>query len=116
LAYLAGSFWGKTKIAPSISPSKSVEGFVAGLIGSTLLVYLLAKFWLDTNPIPWMGFAIIYVPLAVAGDFFESHLKRKAGVKDSGKIMPGHGGALDRFDSFIFAIPLTYIYILNLLV
>ena len=116
LAYLAGSFWGKTKIAPSISPSKSVEGFMAGLIGSTLLVYLLAKFWLDTNPIPWMAFAIIYVPLAVAGDFFESHLKRKAGVKDSGKIMPGHGGALDRFDSFIFAIPLTYIYILNLLV
>jgi phosphatidate cytidylyltransferase len=51
----------------------------------------------------------------VAGDFFESLLKRKAGVKDSGNIMPGHGGAMDRFDSFIFAVPLTYIYIIKLL-
>ena len=115
LAYLAGSFFGKTKIAPSISPSKSVEGFFAGLIGSALFLFFLSKYWLNANPIPWIGFALIYVPLAVAGDFFESLLKRKAGVKDSGNIMPGHGGAMDRFDSFIFAVPLTYIYIIKLL-
>jgi phosphatidate cytidylyltransferase len=115
LAYFAGSFFGKTKIAPTISPSKSVEGFFAGLMGSALFLFFLAKYWLNANPIPWIGFAFIYVPLAVAGDFFESYLKRKAGVKDSGNIMPGHGGAMDRFDSFIFAIPLTYIYIINLL-
>jgi phosphatidate cytidylyltransferase len=115
LAYLAGSFFGKTKIAPSISPSKSVEGFFAGLLGSAIFLFFLSKYWLNANPIAWIGFAFLYVPLAVAGDFFESYLKRKAGVKDSGNIMPGHGGAMDRFDSFIFAVPLTYMYIIKLL-
>jgi len=115
LAYLAGSFFGQTKIAPSISPSKSVEGFFAGLFGSALFLYLLSKYWLNADPLPWIGFALIYVPLAVSGDFFESYLKRKAGVKNSGNIMPGHGGAMDRFDSFIFAVPLTYMYIIKLL-
>ena len=93
-AYLFGSKFGKHKLAPRISPNKSWEGFYGGLLGSMLVWFLIAVFGaIDMNPL----FALLFV-----GDLFESRIKRGVGLKDSGSIMPGHGGLLDRTDSMIF--------------
>ncbi len=103
-AYFAGVSLGKHKLAPSISPKKTVEGFIGGIIssvaGAILYFHIFGKFSLWENLLLSLGLSIF----ATLGDLFESKLKREAGVKDSGKIMPGHGGLLDRFDSSIFGI------------
>lgn len=107
-AYFVGITLGKKKLAPRVSPNKSVEGAVGGLISATLLG---ALFW------AWTGMGTLPVILALSlltstvsqvGDLFESALKRAAEIKDSGSLIPGHGGILDRFDSLLFALPLVY--------
>ena len=102
-AYFVGSAIGSHKLAPRISPSKSVEGFVGGLLGSVLVWVLISVF--DLAPIS-LGWAVVMGLLvgiaAVIGDLFESRLKRGVGVKDSGNVLPGHGGLLDRSDSMLF--------------
>jgi phosphatidate cytidylyltransferase len=108
MAYLGGKLLGKRKLAPSISPGKSVEGFAIGWLFAMAVAALLGFYWLQADWYRWPLFALIYVPLAVAGDLFQSFLKRRVGKKDSGRIMPGHGGFLDRFDSFLLAVPLTW--------
>jgi len=119
-AYLAGSNFGKHKLAPHISPKKSVEGLVGGLVGSiivSILYYFLAKetsFDLRFSIYIYLMYAIVIVIFGTLGDLLESKFKRGAGVKDSGKIMPGHGGILDRLDSFIFAIPFVFVLFLIL--
>ena len=106
-AYLVGSRIGKRKIAPSISPGKSVEGTLGGAVLTIALAFALTLIWPNVNS-RYIWFLGILVPwFSLAGDLFESSLKRAAGVKDSGRILPGHGGMLDRYDSFLFVLPLS---------
>lgn len=102
-SYIAGKLWGKHKIAPSISPGKTWEGFLGGLI-SALGVTLF--FFEPTASI--MFFTLVVSTLALLGDLFESFLKRRANLKDSGTLLPGHGGILDRIDAILFVAPLFY--------
>jgi phosphatidate cytidylyltransferase len=112
-AYYTGSAFGKHRLYPLVSPKKSIEGAIGGLVGS-LGGTLLAKFTF----FPQLSFrdavvtALVVGVVGQAGDLFESLLKRSFGVKDSGTIIPGHGGVLDRLDSILFAAPITYYYVL----
>lgn len=109
-AYLVGSRWGKRRLAPSISPKKSVEGSIGGLL-LVLLSAVVLRLLLFPE-ISWLRILLIATVVAVfgtIGDLFESSLKRQAGVKDSGKLIPGHGGILDRIDSLLLAVPAVYL-------
>lgn len=110
-AYLVGSVVGKHKMCPSISPKKSWEGFAGGFAGALLAGILMH--WLSGyhNLAVWLVYAVVVSVFAVFGDLYESVLKRKYDVKDSGNIIPGHGGMLDRFDSFLFAVIGAAIYV-----
>jgi phosphatidate cytidylyltransferase len=110
-AYLVGSAVGRHRLFERISPKKSWEGFFGGLI-LTLLVARLFSAWLGVaDTTGWMIIAFIISVGGTLGDLVESMLKRSLGLKDSGTIMPGHGGFLDRFDSVVMAFPLVYLYI-----
>ncbi|TBX70339.1 phosphatidate cytidylyltransferase [Flavobacterium silvisoli] len=109
-AYLVGRSMGKNKLFERVSPKKTIEGFVGGLIFSIIAGFLLAQFYLDESLIQWMIIAVIVSTFGTLGDLIESKFKRNAGVKDSGNIMPGHGGFLDRLDSIIFAAPFVYLF------
>lgn len=107
LAYLLGMQWGRHKILPSISPGKSWEGFLGGM-GSTILGSVVLG-WLFGLPLRWSCLCGCSIPpIAFLGDIFESALKRRSGMKDSGSLLPGHGGILDRFDAFLAVGPLVY--------
>lgn len=108
-AYLVGSQIGKTKLFERISPNKTWEGTIGSAILTIALSFLLNYFWPMKAIYIWPVLALLAVTLGTIGDLVESILKRKAGVKDSGNIMPGHGGILDRLDSFIFAVPIIYL-------
>ncbi|MEE1174739.1 MAG: phosphatidate cytidylyltransferase [Paludibacteraceae bacterium] len=123
-AYLVGCTLGKHKLFERISPKKSWEGFFGGCAfaigGSMLLWHLFTTVWpigANTTWWQWLIFAIIIIIFGTYGDLSESLLKRAANIKDSGNILPGHGGILDRFDSLLLCIPVVYIYleILNVL-
>jgi len=113
MAYLLGSLFGRTPFS-KISPKKTWEGTLSGAIAATALVgWGVDQCYLDDSLSPLAGYLLIF-SLAVAGtmgDLFESKLKRMAGVKDSGRLMPGHGGVLDRFDSLLFALPVIYVFL-----
>lgn len=116
-AYFTGRKFGKHKLAPALSPGKTREG-LAGAVAATAVFALLVSFLLplpDGRQIPFMLVSMFAVLMSVAGDLFESLLKREAGVKDSGKILPGHGGILDRVDSMLAAAPLFTLGLLWLL-
>jgi phosphatidate cytidylyltransferase len=104
-AYLTGSLWGSKKIVPSISPGKSLQGTVGGAILTFIAAFVLWLCWpfLPYGYIIAVGIATPF--LSLSGDLWESSLKRVAGVKDSGNILPGHGGILDRYDSLLFVLP-----------
>lgn len=106
--YVAGRFLGKHLLMPRVSPKKTWEGFAGGLILATIIV-LIVGFWSGLNAAQWRIVSLVSlvtVLFAVIGDLFESMLKRHAGVKDSGTLLPGHGGVLDRVDSLIAALPI----------
>ena len=109
-AYLFGIRFGRTKIMPSISPKKSWEGFIGGFVFTIIASYITPNFLeVDNNIALIMG---LFLPFTSSlGDFTESYFKRKAGVKDSGRFIPGHGGILDRMDAFMFTIPILYIFL-----
>lgn len=115
-AYLVGKYLGSHKLMPRISPNKTWEGFIGGALFSALAAALLwnysgvefLKLW------HWLSLSFLVVLSATFGDLFESALKRKHNLKDSGKMMPGHGGILDRIDSLLFAMPVTFLF-LNLI-
>ena len=110
-AYLVGSLIGKHKLFERISPKKSWEGFFGGLILSLASSQAFAWFAPEINRMNWLGLAATVVLFGPWGDLIESLLKRTLGVKDSGNVLPGHGGMLDRFDSVMLAVPASYIYI-----
>lgn len=114
-AYIVGSLTGKTKIFPSLSPKKSWEGAAGGLLFTLGGAFFLSRLFGILSIVEWEILALLVVITATLGDFVESAIKRNANVKDSGKFLPGHGGFLDRFDSFLFSIPFVfvYLYILN---
>ena len=125
-AYCTGSLFGKHKLFPRVSPGKSWEGSVGGAIIVVLVALLLS--WVDNNHlleafgatetglslVEWIGLGLVVVVFGTLGDLVESLFKRTLGIKDSGNILPGHGGMLDRFDSSLMAIPASVIYIFTL--
>lgn len=110
-AYLTGIALGKHRMCERISPKKSWEGFVGGVVAAVAFAMLFG--WLlDGNLLVWAGLGAIIAITGVAGDFVESLFKRSADVKDSGAIMPGHGGMLDRFDALLISAPFAFLYLL----
>jgi phosphatidate cytidylyltransferase len=110
-AYIFGVNFGKRKILPSISPKKSYEGFLGGLIFTLIASYITTLNLFEIEISKAMTISVFIPFTATLGDFTESYYKRQAGVKDSGNLIPGHGGILDRMDAFLFTIPLLYIYL-----
>lgn len=108
-AYLVGRSVGRTKLFPSVSPKKTVEGTVGGFIFSLVAAYFMSKYETNLSLPQWLILATVIVITGSLGDLIESKFKRAAGVKDSGAILPGHGGMLDRLDSLIFAAPFAYL-------
>lgn len=110
-AYLVGKNFGRQKLFPSISPKKTVEGFLGGLFFACISSYFISVYTETLGFTSWLILAIIVSVLGTFGDLIESKFKRQACVKDSGVIMPGHGGLLDRLDSIIFASPFMYLFL-----
>ncbi len=110
-AYLSGSAFGRHRLMERISPKKSWEGFVGGLLLTLVVARLMSGWFGVADTMGWMIIALIISVAGTLGDLIESMLKRSLGYKDSGSIMPGHGGFLDRFDSVVVAFPMVYLYI-----
>lgn len=110
-AYLTGKNFGRQKLFPSVSPKKTVEGFLGGLFFACVSSYFIAEYTETLGFTSWLILAIIVSVFGTLGDLIESKFKRQADVKDSGVIMPGHGGLLDRLDSIIFAAPFIYLFL-----
>ncbi len=112
-AFYTGTFWGKNKLAPKISPKKTIEGSIGGLTTSVLAGFIFCliffkDFQLALSAIPC---ALIMAVAGQIGDLFESAMKRVNNIKDSGRILPGHGGMLDRIDGLLLAIPVLYVFL-----
>lgn len=113
-AYLVGSQIGKTKLFPRISPGKTWEGSTGGVVVTFIVAYLLSLLFTDLRLVDWLILAAIVSLFGSIGDLVESMLKRSLKIKDSGNLLPGHGGILDRFDAFIFLLPFAAAYLLLL--
>ena len=115
-AYLCGSLLGRHRLFPRISPKKSWEGSIGGALLTVGAAVAVAHFYGFMNVWQWIGMALVVVVFGTYGDLTESMIKRHLGIKDSGNLLPGHGGLLDRLDSMFFAIPavIVYLYMLSL--
>ncbi len=111
LAYVFGVSFGKHRLFERISPKKSWEGFIGGLVSSIGIAYLISLFFTQLDFIYWAGLSVLIAVFGTYGDLVESSFKRNIDEKDSGSILPGHGGILDRFDSVFFTLPLFYLYL-----
>ena len=111
-AYLTGIAIGKHKMSPRISPKKSWEGFAGGIVGA-IAMGAVGSFVVGGSLGMWLGLAAVVAITSVFGDLVESMFKREAGIKDSGKIMPGHGGVLDRFDALLISSPFAFVYLIG---
>ena len=109
--YFAGRAFGRHHPFPDISPGKTVAGYIGGVVGSVALILAVAEIYAFLDRTDGIVLGILVGLGAPAGDLVESMIKRDAGVKDASQIIPGHGGILDRFDSFLFVFPLVYVYI-----
>ncbi|NLD24438.1 MAG: phosphatidate cytidylyltransferase [Bacteroidales bacterium] len=109
-AYFFGSLLGKRKLMEHISPKKTVEGFVAGILFTVIASIIFARIYQDYSVVFWIGSGVVVAIFGTMGDLFESLIKRTSDVKDSGNLIPGHGGILDRIDSLLIAIPAIYLY------
>jgi phosphatidate cytidylyltransferase len=112
-AYYAGTMWGRHLLAPAISPKKSYEGLIGGAV-LALGVSLLAQIWLlpQWSVLDAIALGLLLTATGLLGDLCESAIKRSVGVKDSGNLLPGHGGMLDRIDSLLFTAPTFYYYVI----
>ena len=110
-AFLVGKNFGKKKLFPSVSPNKTVEGFIGGMFFSLLASLVISKVYPHFSLFHWMMIALLVSNLGTIGDLLVSKFKRQANLQDSGNLMPGHGGILDRLDSLLFASPFVYLYI-----
>ncbi|WP_207429565.1 phosphatidate cytidylyltransferase [Pedobacter sp. SYSU D00535] len=110
-AYLFGVKFGKTKLFERHSPKKSWEGFLGGMFTSLVVSFILGTQYLELDPIHWAVMSFLIVVGGTYGDLCESMLKRSMNKKDSGTLLPGHGGLLDRFDGLLFAAPLVFVYL-----
>lgn len=115
-AYVTGRLIGKHKLAPAISPGKTIEGFIGGVLLACMAAWWMTDFTGALNRTNWMVIAAIIAVFSNTGDLLESMLKRSCGVKDSGNILPGHGGILDRFDGILLSVPVVtaYLYLIKL--
>jgi phosphatidate cytidylyltransferase len=111
-AYLAGRSMGKTKLFERVSPKKTWEGSLGGLLLTLLVAYFLHNMFDDVNLRDWLIIGTLVVVFGTFGDLFESLLKRNLHINDSGTILPGHGGVLDRFDGLFLAVPAVFFYLL----
>lgn len=111
-AYIAGSLFGKTRLFERISPKKSWEGTIGGLVLCMLIAAPYGKYVLHSSPLLYCGLGLTIAIFSTLGDLIESQLKRSLNIKDSGRLLPGHGGFLDRFDGFLMAMPAAYLYML----
>jgi phosphatidate cytidylyltransferase len=111
MAYVSGRLAGKHPVWPSVSPAKTWEGILGGTLFAAGLAIILSRYYPELSALRWALYAGIVILAGNLGDFLESWLKRRAGVKDSGRLLPGHGGILDRFDSLLPALPLVVIYL-----
>jgi len=110
-AYIFGSMFGRHRMIEHISPKKSWEGFLGGSLIGLLTAYLISASFVEFSLMQWMMIALLIIVFGTFGDLVESMLKRSTGVKDSGSILPGHGGILDRFDAVFLAAPPVYFLI-----
>ncbi|MFM1514373.1 phosphatidate cytidylyltransferase [Helcococcus ovis] len=113
-AYAIGILFGKHKLIERLSPKKTVEGAFGGILGGIVFTYIFINIFNLNQDLFLYGFAIIFSIFSQIGDLFASLIKRKAGIKDYGSILIGHGGIMDRFDSLLFVAPLVYVMIINL--
>ena len=116
-AYIVGKSMGKRKLFERVSPKKTIEGFIGGVLFAVVASYIISRYYFDPKEYYfkksvaiWMTIALIVGVFGTIGDLIESKFKRAAGVKDSGAIMPGHGGILDRLDSVIFVAPIIFLF------
>jgi phosphatidate cytidylyltransferase len=110
-AYFTGMLFGKHKLAPDLSPKKTVEGAIGGVIGSVALSALFGALFAKELLIHCIVIGMLASPVSMAGDLTASAYKRDMGIKDYGKLIPGHGGIMDRFDSVLFTAPFVFYYI-----
>lgn len=110
-AYAVGLSIGKNKLFPRISPKKSWEGLIGGLFTTILAAWILSLFFYEVSLFNWIVIGVITASMGIFGDLVESMFKRSVNVKDSGKIIPGHGGMLDRFDSVLLSAPIVFVYL-----
>ena len=110
-AYIVGSLTGTHRLFPRISPAKSWEGSIGGALISYGIVFIISKWYTSISFIDWMVIATILIVIGTLGDLVESLFKRSVQVKDSGNILPGHGGILDRFDSLLMSVPFIFAYL-----
>jgi phosphatidate cytidylyltransferase len=114
-ALYTGTFFGRNKLIPSVSPGKTVEGALGGLLAN-VAVGTIVKLWL-LPALTWpkvIGFSLAIGAAGQVGDLFESVIKRTSRIKDSGAILPGHGGILDRIDALLFAAPVAYLFVVHI--
>ena len=109
-AFIVGKSIGKHKLFERVSPKKTIEGFIGGIVFAVMASYLISNYYIGGAQNIWVVIALIVGVFGTIGDLIESKFKRIAGVKDSGTIMPGHGGVLDRLDSIIFVAPIIYLF------
>jgi phosphatidate cytidylyltransferase len=110
-AYLTGSLIGKTPLAPHLSPKKTIEGTLGGIAAAMAVGFVYPYFLGGMTSLQWMGLAALTALAGTIGDLVESLFKRNLGIKDSGTLLPGHGGLLDRFDSLMYAAPFVYAFL-----
>ena len=110
-AFVFGTTFGRHKLMPQLSPKKTWEGFIGGVLFTVFVAFVLSKYLIELQPYQWIVSALIISITGTYGDLAESMFKRSIKIKDTGNLIPGHGGLLDRFDSFLLAIPSVFLYL-----